>query len=121
MGGAGDAINCTIYPGSSTRYTDRDKYKKRVYADYKEYFESEQECRDYYGLLNELLEEIPKKGYSFEPSVFPWNKAELKRSDLAVRIIFCASALKDRELIIKAAELIKQCNMLKNKDDNKKS
>lgn len=107
MGGAGDAINCTIYPGSSTRYNDSDKYKKRVYADYKEYFESEQECRDYYGLLNELLEEIPKKGYSFEPSVFPWNKAELKRSDLAVRIIFCASALKDRELIIKAAELIK--------------
>jgi len=107
MGGVDGAINNTIYPGTNTRYNCRDKYKKKAYADYKQYFESEQECRDYFDLLNELLDEIPKKGYSFEPSVFPWNKAELKRGDIAERMIFCASALKDKELIIKSAELIK--------------
>ncbi|WP_173473101.1 DUF4132 domain-containing protein [Eubacterium ruminantium] len=107
MGGTGAAINSTIYPGNSSRFNCRDEYKKKVYADYTEYFESEQECREFYDLLKGWLDEIPKKGYSFEPSVFPWNKAELKRSDIAVRMIFCASALKDKELIIQSTELIK--------------
>lgn len=107
MGGVSTAINNTLYPGDNTYYNQQGKYKKRVYTNYSTYFENEEECREYHDLLTELYEAIPKKGCTYEPSVFPWNKAELTRGDVAVRIVFCASALKDRELIIKAAEMLK--------------
>ncbi len=107
MGAAGSAINETLYPGRTTRYSTKGEFRKKVYTDYSEYFKDEQECREYYNLLKELYDVTPKKGFVFEPSVFPWNKAELTRGGIAIRMIFCASALKDKALIIKATDIIK--------------
>ena len=100
-----DRINYTLYQ-KQNRYYYRGRYD-RVYADCSFYFESEKECREALELLYGILDRVPKKGLTFEESVFPWNKEELTRNDLAIRIAFCASALKDEDEILKAAGLLK--------------
>ena len=108
MPNVGRKINDTVYTKSgSVYYESGDGFKPRVYADLSAYFENEKECREFYDILKEIYEALPKKGAIFEPSVFPWNKAELSRGDVAIRMIFCASALKDKELIIESAALLK--------------
>lgn len=105
-----DSIYSTLYKKGTNRYSEKDEKKHRVYVNLGDYFESEEECREYNDILYSMLDRIPKKGFTFEPSVFPWHKASLTSSDVAIRIVFCASALKDEELIIKAAGLLKEIN-----------
>lgn len=107
MGGIRSTIYNTLYPGKENRYTSKDKYKSRVYVKFGSYFESVEECREFNDLLYKILDRIPKKEIVFEPSVFPWHKAMLTSTDIVIRIAFCASALKDEQLILKAAGLLK--------------
>ena len=106
MAGIDQKVYNTIYPdGSRYNYVNR---RKRVYADYGTYFESMEECREFLQILYSILDRIPKKGIVFEESVFPWNKATLTRSSVALRIGFVASATKDENEILKAAGLLKE-------------
>ena len=107
MGGIRNTIYNTLYPEKENRYSSKDKYKSRVYVKVGSYFKDEEECREFNELLYKILDRIPKKEIVFEPSVFPWHKAMLTKTDVVMRIAFCASALKDEQLIIKAAGLLK--------------
>ncbi len=99
-----DRIFETLYPKRSRyNYVDR---RDKVSVSYGWYFDSPEECREFSDLLYTVLERIPKKGLVFEPSVFPWHRETLSRANIAIRIIFCASALQDDTLILKAAGLL---------------
>ena len=104
----GDKIYDLMY-GRHGRYNYVER-RDRVSADYRKYFDSPDECREFLDLMYKIMDRIPKKGVIFEESVFPWNKETLSRSDLAIRIAYCASALKDDAEIIKAAGLLKEIN-----------
>ena len=101
----GTTIYNTIYP-KGYRYNEEQNLV-RVYTDLKIYFDTQEECREFNDLLYSVLERLPKKGHKFEASVFPWNTVNLSPSDIVIRIVFCASALKDKELMAKAAGMLK--------------
>ena len=80
----------------------------RQYADVEQYFKDRTECEEFYGILQELLQAIPKKQIDFQPCIFPWNKEALRRSDVICRLAVCASALQEEDKITAIAELLPQ-------------
>lgn len=111
MRGFAEKERTVIYPGKSSRYNSKDKYRKKAYVEWKDFFTSAEECREYHDLLKELLEELPKKGCEFSPCVFPWNTEQLTRSDIVCRIVYCASALRDTTLMADAAGMLKEISV----------
>ena len=107
MAAVGTSLYRVLYPKNYNRYKSKDEKFSRVYADYSDFFESPEECREFNDILYGVLDRLPKKGQRFEPCVFPWYVSTLSPSDIVVRIVFCASALKDQELILKAAGMFK--------------
>nr|MCR5128482.1 DUF5724 domain-containing protein [Lachnospiraceae bacterium] len=100
-----------IYPGRSSRYNSKDQYRKKGYVEWKDFFTSAEECREYHDLLKEILKDVPKKGCEFGPCVFPWNTELLTRSDIVSRIVYCANALRDTKLMADAAGLLKEISV----------
>ena len=111
MRGFAEKERTAIYPGRSSRYDSKDKYRKKGYVEWKDFFTSAEECREYHDLLKEILEEVPKKGCEFSPCVFPWNTEVLTRSDIVCRIVYCASALRDAKLMADAAGMLKEISV----------
>ena len=111
MRGFAEKERAVIYPGKSSRYNSKDKYRKKGYVEWKDFFTSAEECREYHDLLKELLAETPKKGCEFSPCVFPWNTEVLTRSDIVCRIVYCASALRDAKLMADAAGMLKEISV----------
>ncbi|MCR5118069.1 MAG: DUF4132 domain-containing protein [Lachnospiraceae bacterium] len=111
MRGYRDRIRTVIFSGQVSRYKKNDEYKKRGFVPWKDFFVSEAECREYHDLLLELYEEVPKKGCEFNPCVFPWNAENLNRSAIVCRIVYCASALKDKKLMADAAAMLKDISV----------
>ena len=111
MRGFAEKERAAIYPGRSSRYNSKDKYRKKGYVEWKDYFTSAEECREYHDLLKELLAETPKKGFEFSPCVFPWNTEVLTRSDIVCRIVYCADALRDAKLMADAAGMLKEISV----------
>jgi hypothetical protein len=103
MEGVSEKIIDALYP-NDRRYGINKEPLKRVFTDYRTYFESEAETREVYGLLKKLLTNIPKKSLDFKGLAFPWNDVSLTSTDVVRRMAFCASALHDDELIIEVAE-----------------
>ena len=83
---------------------ERLKDGRRVYADADKYFADEEECRLYYDIMKEMLLRLQKRKVEFDPCIFLWNKEELSKSALLLRMAICASALKDNELIDEVVE-----------------
>ncbi|MCR4585307.1 MAG: DUF4132 domain-containing protein [Lachnospiraceae bacterium] len=106
-----ERVRAAISDGMVSRYNKNETYKKRGFVQWDEFFASEEECREYHELLMELLEEVPKKGCEFNPCVFPWNEENLSRSAVVSRIVYCASALKDKKLMAGAAAMLKEISV----------
>ncbi len=85
---------------------DETKEYHRVYATIDNYFKDETACRKYYDIMMQMLKAIPKRNIEFDQLVFNWNKESLKKSDIVVRLAFCASALKDETLIDEVTEYL---------------
>ncbi|MBO6206540.1 MAG: DUF4132 domain-containing protein [Lachnospiraceae bacterium] len=111
MRGFAEKERTAIYPGRSSRYNSKDQYRKKGYVEWKDFFTSAEECREYHDLLKEILEEVPKKGCEYSPCVFPWNTETLTRSDIVCRIVYCASALRDTTLMAEAAGMLKEISV----------
>ncbi len=111
MRGYRDRIRKAIFEGQVSRYRQNEEYKKRGFVPWNDFFTSEEECREYHELLMELYEEVPKKGLEFNPCVFPWNTESLNRSAIVSRIVYCASALRDKKLMADAAAMLKDISV----------
>lgn len=75
----------------------------RVYADPGYYFTDEKEAREAYLILKDICESLPDKKAEFTGLVFPWNDVSMTKTDLITRMVFCASAARDREMMLEVA------------------
>ena len=74
------------------------------------YFSSRQEAAEFCDLLMEIHSSMKKRELVFDPCVFPWHKAVLKRSDLVEKAMVIAAAMKDPERIDALCPAIKDCD-----------
>ena len=75
----------------------------RVYVDPGYYFNDEKEAREAYLILKDIHDGLPAKKVEFTGLVFPWNDLSLTRTDLMTRMVFCASAARDRDMMLEVA------------------
>lgn len=69
-------------------------------------FEQEEEARQIYGLLREILHRLPKKGLDLNPCIFPWYRVTMTPSDVAFCMCVIAWMLQDEAYLDEAAGLI---------------
>lgn len=69
-------------------------------------YDSREQAEELYGILKEMLEELPKKDLEFNPCVFPWNSESLTKSDIIKRLCVIASDLEDNDKIDEVCPLI---------------
>lgn len=62
-------------------------------------FESEQQARQHYAILQGIYERVTKKKMTFRPLVFPWYGTDLKKSTALEKMSLIAYALRDQSLI----------------------
>lgn len=74
------------------------------------YFINENEACEYFDILMNLYNNIPKKGIDFSPCIFPWYQASLTKSDVIARLCLIARLLNDNEKIDITAKMIHECN-----------
>lgn len=84
----------------------RGELVRRPSASVSDFFEDEQQCRECYRILKQLLERIPKKKLEFSPCLFPWNTETLSKADLILRMAVCANVLGDEEKIMEVAGML---------------
>lgn len=70
------------------------------------WFRDKEDARHIYGLLKELLKQIPKKGIDLNPCIFPWHRVVMYQSDVAVRLCLIAWILQDEDCLDEAADWI---------------
>ncbi len=87
-------------------YTKDAAVTKPRKMDAKKLFDSKQEARQLYGILKNIMEQIPKKGLVLSPCIFPWYEVTLTQSDLALRLCLIAWMLEDEALLDEAAAFI---------------
>lgn len=71
-----------------------------------EYFHNDEEAEQFYGILKEIMERIPKKGLTLSPCIFPWHQVSMSQSDVAVRLCLIAWMLQKETLLDEASEMI---------------
>lgn len=74
------------------------------------YFKDKQEAEEYYQLLLELYQEMPKKSLDFSPCIFPWHSAGLTKSTLIARLCVIARLLRDNEKLDECCPWIPDCD-----------
>lgn len=92
--------------GSNTYYGRNTKVIKPKKMAAGELFESEEEAEKLYGILKKMIEQIPKKGLTLSPCIFPWYQVMMTKSDLAVRMCLIAWMLQKDALLDEAAKMI---------------
>ena len=88
----------------------------RVYVDPGFYYMDENEARDAYLLLKDIHDSLPNKKVEFNGLVFPWNDLSLTRTDLMTRMVYCASAARDRDMML---EVARQLSSVENGQEKK--
>ncbi len=73
-----------------------------------EVFENEAEAKKIYGLLRDILNQVPKKGIDLNPCIFPWYRVTMTPSDIALRMCVIAWMLQEGEYLDEAARLVPQ-------------
>lgn len=83
-----------------------DKVRRPELLSSGEYFKDDEEAERFYGILKEMMKQIPKKGLLFSPCIFPWHQVSMNQSDIAVRLCLIAWMLQKDALLDEAAEWI---------------
>ena len=65
-----------------------------------------EEAERAWNILKEILEKLPKKGFTMDPCIFPWYKVTMSRSDAAVRMCLLAWAMQEDIYLDEAAGLL---------------
>lgn len=80
--------------------------KKPVRVPVTKFFKSREEAEACYEKLKEIHGQLPKKGISISPCIFPWHEVALKGSDVAARLCFIAYLLQDEKKLDEVCGLI---------------
>lgn len=82
--------------------------------DVEEFFDNAEEAETYYHVLKEILKNLPSKGVTLSPCIFPWYQVSMSQSDIAVRLCLIAWMLQKDSLLDEAAEMIPLIGQRKN-------
>lgn len=74
------------------------------------YFTGDDEAREFCDWLLSVHGSLRKKELVFDPCIFPWNKAVLKKSDLVEKAMVIAVRLQDQERIDRLCSMIGECD-----------
>lgn len=69
-------------------------------------FKDSEEAEKIYGILKGILPQIPKKGLTLSPCIFPWYSVSMSQADIAERLCLIAWMLQKDELLDEAAGLL---------------
>ncbi|WP_026507945.1 DUF4132 domain-containing protein [Butyrivibrio sp. MC2013] len=58
------------------------------------YFESKEEAELYYDILKGIYQQMHGRKVSFDPFIFEWNKSEITKGSLLIRMAYIAAALR---------------------------
>lgn len=72
-----------------------------------QFFDSEKEAREHYGIMRQILENMKEKRRDFYPCIFPWYGVRLSRNDLIKRMGLIAYALQDSDYMEEVAGKLK--------------
>ncbi|PNV61422.1 hypothetical protein C0033_14110 [Clostridium sp. chh4-2] len=87
-------------------YNENRNKTEKVYKEIplSELFDSEEEAREHYGILKNILDGMTKKKREFYPCIFPWYGVALSRTQIIKRMCVIAYALKDEACMEEMAE-----------------
>lgn len=107
MASAGSQFYQLVRDEKQDTYYPRDCAARRPrLLDTEAYFDSREEAEEFYGILKSLLKQLPQKGLTLSPCIFPWHQVALSPSDLAIRLCLIAWMLQDDALLDETAKLI---------------
>lgn len=69
-------------------------------------FKDEEEARNHYYILQQVLHKMDKKNIEFSPCIFPWYSVSISKSDLIQRMCLIAWFLKNSSYIEEMAEML---------------
>ncbi len=107
LGDASFELRRSLDERSGGYYSLQDgKARKPEQIPVSKWFRHEEDARHIYGLLKELLKQIPKKGIDLNPCIFPWHRVVMYQSDVAIRLCLIAWILQDEACLDEAAAWI---------------
>lgn len=71
-----------------------------------EFFDNAEEAEEFYHILKEIMNRLPKKGLTLSPCIFPWYQVTMNQSEIIVRLCLIAWMLQKESLLDEAAEMI---------------
>lgn len=89
-------------------YAGREENRSKLKLE--RYFKDKQEAEEYYQLLLELYQEMPKKSLDFSPCIFPWYSAGLTKSTIIARLCVIARLLQDNGKLDECCPWIPDCD-----------
>lgn len=94
------------YAYQALNYNENRNKREKVYKEIplSWLFDSEEEAREHYGILQNILNGMTKKKREFFPCIFPWYGISLSRTQTIKRMCVIAYALKDESYIEEMAE-----------------
>ena len=81
----------------------------QAYPEVKHYFDDNEEAKEFSDWLFEMFQSMQKKELVFDPCIFPWYCARLKKSELIEKSMILAAAMMDQERIDKLCPYIGAC------------
>ncbi|MBD5454773.1 MAG: DUF4132 domain-containing protein [Lachnospiraceae bacterium] len=92
----------------------RDEANEPKQLDVEEFFDNAEEAEAFYHILKGIMKNIPSKGVTLSPCIFPWYQVSMSQSDIAVRLCLIAWMLQKDSLLDEAAEMIPLIGQRKN-------
>ncbi|MCI8373572.1 MAG: DUF4132 domain-containing protein [Lachnospiraceae bacterium] len=92
-----------LYPQKNSSGSDAVPPQKPVLTDY---FANRAEAELFYEKFQGIYEQLPKKGLTFSPCIFPWYSVEIHPSEVIHQLGFLAYVLQDEEKITEMAARI---------------
>lgn len=91
-------------PGNYPDWNDKVRKPKRLAAEV--FFNNTEEAEEFYHILKGIMVQLPKKGLTLSPCIFPWYTVSMSQSDIALRLCMIAWILQKESLLDEAAEMI---------------
>ena len=100
--------------GQHTFSAIHDEASKPRELSVEEFFDNAEEAEAFYHILKGIMENLPSKGVTLSPCIFPWYQVSMSQSDIAVRLCLIAWMLQKDSLLDEAAEMIPLIGQRKN-------
>lgn len=109
-----DALTCTLSGDIDRLFEEREgarygyyEIRKPVMPRLENFYEGRQEAEALYDNLGKILAQLPKKGVTYDPCIFPWYQVSLAPAQVICQMALTAYVLQDEEKITWCGERLK--------------